>query len=116
MPNEGVCRSVPSRAGPCHARAGEASAVATAMSRSRHEQTSDGDEPVNTSSAAAGGGAWVAAAAAAGAGGIRPRVGRATAAVPMVDPATMSRMDLIMAFAPLLEERRIPASGTDRGC
>ena len=40
----------------------------------------------------------------------------ATVAVPMANPATMSRMDLVMAFAPLLEKRRIAAGGTDQGC
>jgi hypothetical protein len=72
--------------------------------------------------AAAGARAGAAAAVAAervalaGIGGVRSIEGRATAAVPMVVPATMSRMDLVMACAPSPQKRRIVTSGTDQGC
>jgi hypothetical protein len=103
------------------------------MSRSRHERLRADDESCATLRPAGhpvepgrgvlqgqrdGNGAGVesTAAVAAGAGGTRSRVERATAAVPIVNPAMMSRMALVMAFAPLLEKRRIAAGGTDQGC
>ena len=107
--------------------------MATAMSRSRHERLRADDESCATLRPAGhpvepgrdcrsrfDPGAIAITLplknAAAGAGGTRSRVERATAAVPMVNPAMMSRMALVMAFAPLLEKRRIAAGGTDQGC